>query len=671
MKVFLRFNKNDILSIVIALVTFAVFVFFYKYTLIFDGLENSAINFRFFLRDPSIKAVKISEGARRFVRNQRANDDIVILGIDGDTLTNFANDEKIEWPFPWTTHAKFTNFVASGNPSAIMFDIMFESYKKGQDELAKAIGKSNRTYLDYQFYTEEVDQKYSDQAERLDVLNKVRFKMNPDDTRHQWVDDVLPPNPLIANSAKGIGFANVKPDRDTVVRKMPLVIKYKDYYYPNIDLVVLMHYFGITPDDVEIKMGQYIKLKNIPAEKMKKPNPEKTITIPIDEDGFMAVNFIGMTGSYQHFSYFYYNRDGTMGANTSLKDKIVLVAAYTTGMASDVHKSPYGDMFGIEVHANALNTILNQDFIIKLSDIQNIMIMLCIAILLGYLLSRLSIVSNIVFIGVILLGYVFTSYILFDTRNMIIAFATPLLMIGINFALITSFRLLTEQREKRYIRQTFSKFVSKSVVDELLKHPEKIKLGGDKRILTVLFSDIRGFTSISEKLTPEQLVDHLNEYLQAMTDIVIKYNGTLDKYVGDEIMAFWGAPIPQENHTYLACKAALEMMDVLKRMNLDWISRGKDALDIGIGLNTGEMVVGNMGSNSRMDYTLMGDNVNLGARLEGTNKVYGTKIIISEFTYEYVKDQVIVRELDLIKVKGKHLPVKIYELMGLVEDEAV
>jgi len=225
--------------------------------------------------------------------------------------------------------------------------------------------------------------------------------------------------------------------------------------------------------------------------------------------------------------------------------------------------------------------------------------------------------------------------------------------------------VLTEQQEKKYIRQTFSKFVSKTVVDELLKHPDKLKLGGDKKILTVLFSDIRSFTTISEKMTPEELVEHLNEYLQAMTELVFKYDGTLDKYVGDEIMAFWGAPIPQDNHALLACKCAVEMMQVLEQLNKRWVQMNKPALHIGIGINTGEMVVGNMGSASRMDYTLMGDNVNLGARLEGTNKQYGTGIIISEFTYEHVKDHVIARELDLVRVKGKQLPVKIYELIDV------
>ena len=668
MGVFLRFTKNDVISILLSLMIFAVFAAALLFTTIFESIENTSIDFRYLLRDPSQKSVKLQEGVRINKKNPRANQDIIILGIDNDTILNF-DEQKIQWPFPWKVHAKFTNFVASGKPNSIFFDIMFLDHKDGQEELAEAIGNSNCSFLDYPFETEEFDTKFPDIEERISILNKYTMPLDPADSHLSWVEEVVPPNPLIGAKAKGLGFSNVRTDMDHVTRKMPLVIKFKGFYYPNIDLVVIMNYYGIKASDLEIKMGEYIKLKNLPVEKMKKPNADRTITIPINKEGFMDINFIGASGSYQFYPYYYFYNDGAI-TNDSLKDKICLVAAYSsTGIASDTHKSPYGDLFGIEHHANAINTIINQDFMWKFSDIQNVIVMLVLALLLGYFLSRLSILASIIFTAILLLGYFITGYVLFDLNNIVIAYPVPLLMIGVNFALIIAFRVITEQKEKRYIRQTFSKFVSKSVVDDLLKHPEKLKLGGEKKILTVLFSDIRGFTTISEKLTPEQLVEHLNEYLQAMTDIVMKYNGTLDKYVGDELMAFWGAPIPQEDHAYLSCKASLEMMTVLARLNEHWESIGKPRLDIGIGLNSGDMVVGNMGSTSRMDFTLMGDNVNLGARLEGTNKVYGTHIIISEFTYEFVKDKVIARELDLIRVKGKHLPVKIYELVDLVEDQ--
>lgn len=663
---FIQEHKNHIIAFIISISLFLVLAFVYTQTRILDGLENGAVNFRFFLRDPSEKAKKLQEGVRVTKKNPRSRDDIIILGIDENTIREFTG-HKIHWPFPWDIHAKFTRYVATGNPRAIFFDIMFLDHKKKEQELADAIREAGQVFLDFPFETEEVDVKYADTEERMSILNRVRFPVDPADTSYEWAEEAVPPTPKLASAAMGIGYANIRPDPDSVNRKLPVVIKHKGYYYPSIDLVLTMRYFGIAARDVEIKMGKYVRLMNLPAEKMKKPNPGREIRIPIDKEGFMDINFIGGPGSFQNYPYYYFYNDGKI-TNRSLEDKIIFVAAYSvTGISTDIHKSPYGDLFGIEHHANALNTILNQDFIIKFTEWENIIVLLVIAIIIGLLLPRVSILMSILFSTGLGLVYIISAYLLFDTMNLLCIFATPIIQIGGTFTMITVYRVLTEQREKKYIRQTFSKFVSKSVVDELLKDPDKLKLGGEKKILTVLFSDIRGFTTISERLTPEALVEHLNEYLQAMTDIVFKYLGTLDKYVGDEIMAFWGAPIPQEDHAVLAARASVEMMRVLGELNRKWVAEGKPELHIGIGLNTGDMVVGNMGSSSRMDYTLMGDNVNLGARLEGTNKVYGTNIIISEATYEYVKDHIVARELDLIRVKGKELPVKIYELIDMKE----
>jgi adenylate cyclase len=234
----------------------------------------------------------------------------------------------------------------------------------------------------------------------------------------------------------------------------------------------------------------------------------------------------------------------------------------------------------------------------------------------------------------------------------------------LTFVSVVVYRVITEERDKRRIRETFGKYVSPKVVDQILEHPPE--LGGVDKELTVFFSDIRGFTTLSEAMTPQELVNHLNIYLTEMTDIILEYQGTLDKYVGDEIMCFWGAPLPQEEHAMLACKSALRQMEALRKLNEQWPPERR--INIGIGINSGIMTVGNMGSLGRMNYTLTGDNVNLGARLEGTNKQYGTNIIISEYTYGLVKDRVVVRELDNIRVKGKNRPVQIYELIDVNED---
>ena len=221
-----------------------------------------------------------------------------------------------------------------------------------------------------------------------------------------------------------------------------------------------------------------------------------------------------------------------------------------------------------------------------------------------------------------------------------------------------------QEKEKQVIKGAFQQYLAPSVIDELLKNPDKLKLGGEKKELTIFFSDIRGFTTLSEKLTPEQLVQLLNEYLSEMTDIVLKKNGLVDKYIGDAIMAFWGAPLDNPKHAESAAETVIEMKRKLEELQKNWKTRGMPVVNIGVGLNTGNVIVGNMGSKQRFDYTVMGDTVNLASRLEGTTKEYGVLSIVSETTYDKIKDKGFVcRELDFIKVKGKNKPIKIFELV--------
>jgi len=236
---------------------------------------------------------------------------------------------------------------------------------------------------------------------------------------------------------------------------------------------------------------------------------------------------------------------------------------------------------------------------------------------------------------------------------------------------ISARRFLREEREKHMIRQTFGLYVHRSVVEEMLEHPERLRLGGEKKELSVLFSDIRGFTSLSEKIPPEELVSQLNEYLTRMTYMVFEQHGTLDKYIGDAIMAIFGAPLVQEDHALRACCTALDMIKTLDDLQNSWRKQGKPILNIGIGINSGWMIVGNMGSERRFDYTVLGDNVNLASRLEGLTKMYGVSIIVSGTTWESVKHQLVGRELDVVRVKGKLNPVPIYQIMGRNSDLAI
>jgi adenylate cyclase len=260
--------------------------------------------------------------------------------------------------------------------------------------------------------------------------------------------------------------------------------------------------------------------------------------------------------------------------------------------------------------------------------------------------------------------YAAANVLAFTQTGLWINLLFPLGAVAVNQSTITLFKYLTEARQKRLIRQAFQYYLHPTIVERVAQNPQLLRLGGESRELTVLFSDIRRFSAIAEALSPEALVYRLNEYFTIMTRVVFHHDGLLDKYLGDGIMAVYGAPLDDPDHAFRACCSALEMIGELKALQAHWASRGLPSLDIGIGINTANMVVGNMGSELRFDYTVMGDGVNLASRLEGANKEYGTHIIISESTWEQVRDRIATRELDIIRVQGKAQPTRIFEVLG-------
>ncbi len=469
-----------------------------------------------------------------------------------------------------------------------------------------------------------------------------------------------------------------------------VVRKYQDTFLPSITLALATEYFHKKLSDLEIVLGKYIRI----------PSPERfnpdtgswepyslasaegervldEIKIPINEKGQMLINFMGMGSSpspqgnqtfpVRPFSGYASQSPGAdpaaWPATRAVGNKILMVGPFASGIAEDEKTTPYGLMYGVEIHANALNTILMNKFLTYVPDWVNILVLLGFTILAAFMASRLSTLWSLVISVVTAVVFFFAVMLIFDVYSRILILSTPVLGLFLSLLAVIAYRVMTEEKDKRRIRDMFGKYVSPHVVDQILAHPPE--LGGVDKTLTVFFSDIRGFTTLSESMAPQELVNHLNLYLTAMTDIILDYQGTLDKYVGDEIMCFWGAPLPQEEHAILACKCALRQMEVLRELNAGWPPERR--INIGIGINSGIMTVGNMGSQGRMNYTLMGDNVNLGARLEGTNKQYGTEIIVSENTYGLLKGRIEARELDNIRVKGKNKPVLIYELIDVPE----
>ncbi len=258
---------------------------------------------------------------------------------------------------------------------------------------------------------------------------------------------------------------------------------------------------------------------------------------------------------------------------------------------------------------------------------------------------------------------------MFVSFNYVISVVSAILAVLGGYVMSTTYHLVTERKERMLIKSMFSTYLNPSLVDELVAHPERLVLGGRREELTVLFSDIEGFTAMSEHLPPESLVSILNEYFSVMSGLIFQNDGTLDKYEGDAIMAFWGAPIPQADHALRACVTALQMQKSLVQLNEEWKKLERPPLRVRIGLNTGDMVVGNMGAIGKFAYTVIGDSVNLASRLEGANREYRTGIMVADRTYELVREEILGRELDRITVKGRREPVRVYELLGMKKDE--
>lgn len=349
----------------------------------------------------------------------------------------------------------------------------------------------------------------------------------------------------------------------------------------------------------------------------------------------------------------------------SLKNRVCIIGLTATG-TQDIASIPIHNEYpAVGAYHNTINTIINREFITKPRRAVTVTGFLLIALASGFTMQRLASRKSLLTAIISFIGINIITIYFFAFRNIWTE------QLGLNLALILpsvviiSIKLVSEESQKRFIKGAFSRYIAPDVIEQIMEHPERLELGGENRRITTFFSDVAGFSTISEKLTPPELVALLNEYLSEMTDIIISHGGTIDKYEGDAIMAFYGAPHPYVDHELRACLAAIDMKKRLREMQEEWRNIGQHELFVRMGMNTGMAVVGNMGSKMRMDYTAMGDSVNLASRLEGANKAYGTTAMISENTYNAVKDHVETRKLDIIRVVGKTEPIGIYELVGI------
>jgi adenylate cyclase len=478
------------------------------------------------------------------------------------------------------------------------------------------------------------------------------------DMQIRYMVALLAPLPKIAKASSTFGYFNANADADGPMRRIRLLHKNRDKLYPALSLASVAKYLDseIRPMNSDLFPGTRLSGIEVGDE----------LVIPTDDHGRLLVNYYTKPADYFPTYSVADFIDGTLKPE-AYEDKIVLFGMTALGLKQDIRVTPFDPTTpGVYVHASAIQNMLDQRFLERFYGFALVeaILYLLLGAILGLALPRLPVWGGLIAtagFGAVL--YMVDAFLVFPSGTWIMN-VLPTLQVAITYIGTSVYGYLTEGREKRKIRTAFQFYLTKSVVDEMLKDASKLQLGGERRVCTVLFSDIRGFTTISERLSPEELVGLLNSYLTPMTNLVFKYDGTLDKYMGDAIMAIFGAPVPYEDHATRACYSALEMMEELKVLQSGWREQGLPEIDIGIGLNTGPMSVGNMGSEIRFDYTVMGDNVNLGSRLEGINKQYGTNIIVSESTLEVARNDIHVREMDSVRVKGKREPVRIFELLG-------
>ncbi len=469
--------------------------------------------------------------------------------------------------------------------------------------------------------------------------------------------------PELQESVVSAGHFNPIVDFDGIVRRVPMIVEYKGAYYEALSLAIvravlgspkLLPGFATDSSDQDYAGLEWLELVM----------QQGSVRIPVDKEVSSLIPYLGSKKTFKYVSVSDVLRERT--PVEELKNKIILVGTSAPGLL-DLRSTPLDEAYpGVEIHANMISGILSQSikssppFVVGVE----VVLLLIVGVALSFLLPLISPLNVTLVTAASLLATVVFNGVMWQYSNIGLPLAGGLMMILLLFALNMSYGYFIESRTKRQITNLFGQYVPKEVVSELSERPEQVSMEGAAREMTILFSDVRGFTTISEGLDPKELSLLMNEFLTPLSRVVYKHRGTIDKYMGDCIMAFWGAPLPDEQHAHQSILAGMEMLKTLEELQPHFKEHGWPPIHIGVGLNTGKVSVGNMGSEVRVAYTVMGDAVNLASRLEGITKEYGVGIVVGENTRE-AAPEFVYRELDLVRVKGKDKPVAIFEPMGL------
>lgn len=580
---------------------------------------------------------------RLFARPERAAKDIVIILIDQYTLDVYKKQQNLSWPWPRQMYAVLIEFLKTGGAASCFFDIaMTEGSGYGVEDdaiLAGAMAVSGNIYFPIALSTED---KESDET-AVEMLRRFSMKGIPV-WKGETFRSITVPLPIYLKAARGVGNVRVNPDGDGIFRRVPLALEFRDMILPSAPLALSGTESGM-PD---------------------------LSSVPLDETGRMIIRFWGPTGTYKTYS-----AAAIINSYAQIQEgqkpqlppgefagKTVLVGASAVGLLDNKPSPMSGVMPGVEIHAAALDTLRHAHFIRFAARPVLYAYALLLALLTGWAVSSLRKTWIIAGAFLICLAVPAGAACAGLTAGIWLEFVFPLaaVLMALIGASILNYRI--EGRQRRFIKNVFGHYLSPAVIDRLIDDPKRLQLGGEERMITSFFSDVAGFTSISEKLSPHELVALLNDYLSAMTEIILDEGGTLDKYEGDAIVAFWNAPLDEPDHAVRACRAALACQKKLAELGPDFRKRYGLEIRARIGLNSGPAVVGNMGSGRRFDYTAMGDTINLAARLEGACKTYGVPILAGEKTLEMVREKILAREIDRVRVVGKKLPVRIFEPIG-------
>lgn len=580
--------------------------------------------------------------------------DVVIVAIDDRSL------EKLgRWPWDRSRIAAVIDILREQGARVIMMDMIFSEAAKDDAILAEAIRKAGNVIVPVVFeFKEDAVKVVPNEAVYNSAIPNLQNTENIEIFPPIHATGLLEPVQKISAAAKTIGHINMIADRDGVLRWEVMAVEYNGEFYPSVNLQAVRLFLDIPMEHLVLKMAEGIQMGDH--------------FIPTDFWNRTLIHYYGPDRTFPHISILDVLEHRV--SPDAVKDRIILIGATAIGIY-DLRVTPAAPALpGVEKHANVISSILQQEFIYKTKNITNVMLIFLSGFLFSLLMTKaravLGALLGILFISIIL----YSGYLVFFRYGLWMDVSYSALNILVIYFAINAYRYATEERYAKQIRSMFSSYVTERVVNELIKNPSLAKLGGERKEVTVLFSDVRGFTTFSEQHTPEEVVSQLNEYLSAMSDVIFKWEGTLDKYIGDAIVAFWNAPLPQENHAELAVRCALNMVQRLGELQRKWQAEGKTILSSGIGINTGDVVVGNIGSEGRkMDYTVIGDHVNLGARVESLTKKYSTHLLITEFALDKIRKlietdkfyRLSVKGLEKVIVKGKDKPVAVYEVKSM------